>query len=387
MRILKTFYSSTFILLSALLVINCTGSTEDTDNIKFYVGSSDGSLEYSIFLCELDLRSSQFVVIDSFAGARGPSYLAFSPDRKYLYAINNEVSDPATNHKTVSSFKVDQDNNKLELMNSQSSEGAGPCHVHCSKEGTFLFTANYTSGNVVAFPISENGMIQQASSAVQSTGSGPVESRQKGPHTHYVSLDPEENYLLSPDLGSDKVLVYKFDHDSGILTPNPEQNFFKLKPGSGPRHLAFHPTGKFVYVVNELNSTLTACSYDMDNGILTALNTESTEADSYTGSKYPAAVRMHPNGKYVYASTRGDFSSIAVFRVENDGAATRIQVVKDVPEWPRDFNIEPDGSFLLVAGQRSDEIQLYRIDRKTGLLTSTEHTINVPAPACILFID
>lgn len=387
MKILKAIYSSTFILLSALLVHNCTGSTEDTDNIKFYVGSSDRSLEHSIFLCELDPGTSHFTVIDSFPGASGPSYLTFSGNRKYLYAINKEVSDPATNHMTLSSFMINPENHHLELMNSQSSEGVGPCHVHCSKNGTFLFTANYTSGNVAAFPLEENGMIRQASDVVQSSGSGPVEGRQKGAHTHHVSLDPDENYLLSPDLGSDKVLIFEFDHNSGTLTPNPEQPFFKLAPGSGPRHLAFHPTGKFVYVVNELNSTLTACSYDMDNGILTEINTESTVADSFTGSKYPAAVRMHPNGKYVYASTRGDSGSIALFRVENDGAATRIQVANDVPGWPRDFNIEPNGSFLLVAGERSDEIQLYWIDQATGLLTATEHKLNIPAPGCILFID
>ncbi len=384
---LRIFFRSILILLPGLLVCNCSCGSGEQEKINFYVGSSNGSLEHSIFLCELDPGTSQLTVIDSFPGARGPSYLTISGDKKYLYTINREVSDPAANQNTVTSFRINPENHSLELMNSQSSEGAGPCHVHCSRKGTFLFTANYTSGSVAAFPLTGKGEIQPASSVALSSGSGPVEGRQEGPHTHYVSLDPDENYLLSPDLGSDKVLVYEFDHDSGILTPNPEQPFINLAPGSGPRHLVFHPTGEFLYVVNELDATVTACSFNDKNGTLTKLNTVGTLPDSYSGSKYPAAIRIDPEGNFLYASTRGERGSIAVFRVEDNGRIHRIQVVEEVPAWPRDFNIEPEGNYLLVAGERSDKIQLFLIDQETGLLTATDHILSVPAPGCILFID
>ena len=386
---MKTSMITSFIALATILTFSCAGisSGESQETIKFYVGSSDGSLKYSIYLCEMDPAKGEIAVVDSFAGAKSPSYLAFSPNRKHLYSINQEKLDTTSNHMTVSSFSIINENHQLEFLNSQSSEGAGPCHVHCSKKGTYLFTANYASGNIAAFPISKLGELQPASSVAQSSGTGPVKKRQGGPHTHYVSLDLKENYLLSPDLGTDKVLIYKFDHDSGILTPNPAQPFLKLAPGAGPRHLVFHPSGKFVYVANEINATVTACRYNDENGTLTKINTVSTVEESFEGIKYPAAIRIHPNGNFVYASTRGDVSSIAVFQVDEDGEFYRIQVMEDVPSWPRDFNIDPSGQYLLSAGEHSNEIELYKIDNNTGKLSRTNIKTSVPSPGCILYID
>jgi len=217
-------------------------------------------------------------------------------------------------------------------------------------------------------------------------GSGPVESRQKGPHAHQVMLDPEQSFLLVPDLGCDRVFIYAFDAEGGELAPNPAQAFFELAPGAGPRHLAFHPSGSFLYIVNELNSTLTACSYDGSDGTITMLNTVSTVEDTHEGMKYPAAVRVHPGGKYVYASTRGENSCISTFEIKDDGRVSRIQVMEQVPNWPRDFNLDPKGKFMLVAGERSDEIRLYKIDPRTGMLAETQAGFELPAPANILFV-
>jgi 6-phosphogluconolactonase len=379
-------------VLSMLLIAGCKNqggsgqSTESSSTIKFYVGSSDRSLEHSIFLCELDLRTNQFAVLDSFAGAKGPSYLALSPNREFLYSIDKTVSDPDAGHMTVTSFQVDG-KNRLKVINSQSSMGAGPCHVSLTENGDYLFTANYSTGNIAAFPIGKDGSIQQASSVVQSSGTGPVENRQAGPHTHYVTLDLPGNFLLSPDLGSDKVLIYRFDHDNGVLIPNPEQPFLQLEPGSGPRHLALHPTRDLVFVVNELNPSVTSCRYDETTGKLTGLHSVSTERSSLKGIKYSAAIRVHPDGKYIYASTRGENSSLTAFELEEYGTIFRVQVVEEVPGWPRDFNIDPSGNILLVAGERSHEIEMYRIDRETGKLAETHVKLNLPAPGCILFID
>jgi len=387
MKKLNVTLRSIFVILSAMLLFSCSGQTDHEESIKFYSGSYNGKLEYSIFLCELYPEKGEFAILDSFAGAKGPSYLAISPDREYLYSINGERLDTDPKHNSVSSFTINKQNNKLEFLNSQSSEGSGPCHVHCSKDGTFLFTANYGSGSIAAFPISGRGEILPASSVQQSSGKGLIESRQSGPHTHYVSLDPDENYLLSPDLGTDKVLIYEFDHESGLLTPNPAQPFLEMTPGAGPRHLVFHPSGKYVYVANELNSTVTACRYDAENGSLTRLNAVSTVPESYVGAKYPAAVRIYPDGKHVYVSTRGDVSNIAVFEVGDTGELRRIQIVENVPAWPRDINIDPSGKYLLAAGEKSDEIALYLIDQETGELSSTKARVNLPEPGCILYID
>jgi 6-phosphogluconolactonase len=333
----------------------------------------------------MDPATEAFTVADSFAGAIGASYLDLSPGKKYLFAINQERWE-GTRNSTVSSFAIQAGTLALEAINSQSSEGRGICHIHCSGDGKHIFAANYGSGHATALPVKENGEIAAASSVVIGEGTGLIESRQEGPHAHQVMLDPGQNFLLVPDLGTDKVMIYAFDEEQGMLTPNEAQPFFSLAPGSGPRHLAFHPDGTSLYIVNELNSTLTACSYDGSDGTITMLNTVSTVEDTHEGMKYPAAVRVHPGGKYVYASTRGENSCISTFEIKDDGRVSRIQVMEQVPNWPRDFNLDPAGKFMLVAGERSDEIRLYKIDSRTGLLAETQAGFELPAPANILFV-
>jgi 6-phosphogluconolactonase len=381
-------------VLSAIIImtisVSCGGAGDGGDipeePIKFYVGSSDGSLEHSIFLCEFDPGSGQFSVLDSFAGAKSPSYLAFSPGKDFIYAIDDKISDPALKEMSVSSFSINSENLSLKFVNSQSSRGNGPCHICCSKDGKNIFAANYSSGHSTALPLREDGSIGPASSVVIGEGSGPVTNRQKGPHAHMVSLDPENRFLLVPDLGADKVLIFHFDKESGVLSPNPEQAFLKMEAGAGPRHLVFHPGGEFVYVVNELNSTVTACSYDPGKGVLTILHSVSTVQEDHVGAKHPAAIRMSKDGKYVYASTRGEHSKLSVFQAEKDGRITRIQVV-EVTHWPREFNLDPSGNYLMVAGEKSDEIELFQIDKATGKLSPTKSRFGISSPACILYLD
>lgn len=378
------------VIFIMVLTVSCQGTGDGGDipvgPIKFYVGSSNGSLEHSIFLCEFDPGSGKFSVLDSFAGAKGPSYLAFSPGKDFIYSINDAIFDPALKEMSVSAFRVNAEDLSLKYVNSQSSQGRGPCHICCSKDGKYIFTANYSSGQSAAFPLQEDGSIEPASSVVIGEGSGPVTNRQKSPHAHMVSLDPRNNYLLVPDLGADKVLIYQFDKESGQLSPNPEQAFLKMEAGAGPRHLVIHPGGEFVYVVNELSSTVTACSYEEERGVLTRLNSVSTVSEDHVGAKHPAAIRISKDGKYVYASTRGEHSKVSVFQVEDDGRIFRIQEV-EVTHWPREFNLDPSGNFLMVAGEKSDEIELYQINKATGKLSSTESKFGISSPACILYLD
>lgn len=392
-KIMKGTIRTAAIALVGLFTFGCAGrgpggdSGEPEGPVRFFVGSSDGSLEHSIFLCEFDPGAGKFSIIDSFAGAVGPSYLAFSPERDYLYAIDDAVSDTILHYQSVSAFAVHRETSLLEFLNRQSSQGSGPCHVFCSKSGSHLFVANYNSGHVASFPLSDRGRISPASSVVTGEGSGPVQGRQEGPHAHQVMMDPDNNFLLVPDLGADKIQLFAFDEQAGTLVPNPHQPFLKLAPGSGPRHLVFHPSGDFVYVVNELNATVTACSYNRQNGALTELMTESTVDETHKGSKYPAAVRIDPRGNHLYASTRGEVSSIAVFEVGVDGLVRRIQVEEDVPAWPRDFNIDPSGRYLIAAGERSNTIELYRIQQESGTLQKAGISASIPSPGCVLFIE
>ena len=371
-------------LLLPLIAITCT-TTSTPEKILFYVGSSDGSLEHSIFLCELDYNSGQVAVLDSFPGSKASSYLALSPEKDFLYAIDGTQSDPQKKHSSVASFQVTDTEGRLEMINRQSSEGRGPCHISCHPDGSHIFVANYSEGNIAAYPLGEDGSISPASDIIQHTGSGPDARRQTKAYAHHIMPDPSGNFILATDLGSDKVFIYKFDHKSGKLTPNPEQEFFATEPGAGPRHLAFHPTQPFLFIVNELNGTLISCSYDKETGRIEEINTESNLPADFTGNNYPAAVRVHPEGQYVYASNRVGDNSITVFRISGSGEIERIQVMEDVPAHPRDFNIDPHGKFLLVAGQQGDEIEIFRIDANTGKLSRTGQKIQMKAPACILF--
>ena len=386
MKITTLIPKTLMIFLSACMLLSCKTEAQKPDGILFYVGSS-GSQEHSIYLCELDTESQAFAVLDSFSGAAGASYLAPSPGLDVLYAINQEPAGPENGHSAVTSFLVSPESHGLSLINSQSSEGSGICHIHCSPDGKYIFAANYGSGHATALPVSAKGEIQPASSVVIGAGSGPVASRQEGPHAHQVMLDPGQNFLLVPDLGTDKVMIYDFDAQSGKLSPHAAQPFFSLAPGAGPRHLAFHPDGKSLYVVNELNATLTACSWNSATGELKEINTESTVDEGHEGMKYPAAVRVHPHGKYVYASTRGENSCLSAFSIGTDGSVKRIQVMEQVPFWPRDFNLDPSGRYLVCAGERSNDIRLYTIDPESGRLEETDATLALPAPANILFVE
>jgi 6-phosphogluconolactonase len=367
------------------MALACT-TTGTPDKIPFYVGSSDRSLEHPIFLCELAYSSGQVTVVDSFPGSKGSSYLALSPDRDFLYAIDVTQSDPEKKHSSVASFRVTDPAGRLEMMNRQSAEGRGICHVSCHPDGTHIFIANYSEGNIAAYPLGDDGSISPASDIIQHTGSGPNPGRQTKAYAHHIIPDPAGKYVLATDLGADRVFIYRFDPESGKLIPNPEQEFFKAAPGAGPRHLAFHPTEPYLFIVNELNGTTTACTYDRKTGRIVEINTVSNlPDDANVPDNYPAAVRVHPDGKYVYVSNRVGDNSITVFRIGDSGEIVRTQVMENVPAHPRDFNIDPHGRFLLVAGQRGDAIEIFRIDQETGKLSRTTQQVQMRAPACILF--
>jgi len=374
-----------FIALFLPLITLACSTTSTSERTLFYVGSSDGSLEQSIFLCELDYSSGQVAILDSFPGSKASSYLALSPDEEFLYAIDGTLADPEKNHTSAASFQVIPPGNELEFMNRQSSEGRGPCHISCHPDGSHIFIANYSEGSIAAYPLEKDGSIAPASNVIQHTGSGPDTKRQTKAYAHHIVPDPSGNFVLATDLGADKVFIYKFDKESGSLTPNPEQEFFKTEPGAGPRHLAFHPEKPYLFIVHELNGTLTSCNYNQKTGRIEEINTISNLPADFTGNNHPAAVRVHPDGKYVYASNRVGHNSISVFEIKDSGTVERIQVMDNVPAHPRDFNIDPLGKFLLVAGQRGDAIEIFQINADTGMLIRTGQKVQMKAPACILF--
>ena len=389
---MKTLKSGLILLATGCMIwmtlTACSGSGKGgkSDPVLFYVGSGDREQEYSIFLCALDPVNLAFSVLDSFAGAPGSGYLDLSPDGKTLFAISSESIPGDEGNSSVASFSVNPADHSLELINRQSSRGSGICHVQAGPGGDYVFAAHYNSGHVSVLPVSGDGRIGTATSVVRGEGSGPVESRQEGPHAHQVNMDPSGKFLLVPDLGTDKVMNYLFDSKSGSLTPNPAQSFLKMEPGTGPRHLAFHPSGKYVYVLGELSATVTACRFESSTGKLELINSASIVEDGFAGIKQSAAVRVHPDGRYIYASNRSDVSNLAVFEKQEDGSIRQIQIIRDIPYWPRDFNISPDGMFLVVAGARVHEIELLEVDPRSGRLSKTGVMERLPSPICILFV-
>ena len=361
------------------------GSVNSDDPIRFYVGSSDGKIENSIFLCELDPVKQELRIIDSFPSKGGSGYLDLSPDGLTLFATSGVSVAGSEGLNSVAAYRVDQDNYSLELINRQSSQGRGNCHVQSSPDGKFVFAANYSSGHATALPVDKSGRLEEATSVKLGEGSGPVESRQKGPHAHQAMMDPAGKFLFVPDLGTDKVMNYAFDNESGTLTPNPKQAFLKMEPGSGPRHLAFHPNGKQVYILCEMSATVTACTFNPSSGVLEVINTASIVEEGFNGARQSAAVRVHPNGKFVYASNRDDVSNLAIFQINNNGGLEQSGIFKDIPYWPRDFNISPDGKYMLVAGARANEIALFTVDGETGKLENLGSKITVPNPTCVIF--
>jgi 6-phosphogluconolactonase len=374
------------LLIPLILFFYQCQRTETPEKIRFYVGTSDRELQKSIILCELDLANGHISKLDSFGGSVSPSYLALSPGRLYLYAVNEAMDDSVPGSQQVTGFAVDRKTGGLTLINSQPSEGMGPCHLSVHPSGKYLLTANYGSGTITVHPINRDGRLSPACDIKQHEGSGPDTTRQEKAHAHFICADPGGNYIFAVDLGIDKVMIYKFDQETGQLNPNPDQQFLSTIPGAGPRHLVIHPSGVSVYVVNELNGTLISCRYDPEHGIIEPVNTLKNLEEECTGINYPAAVRVHPGGGFVYASNRGDHSSITVFKLIESGSIERVQVQDQGIDWPRDFNIDPSGKFLLVANQRGNSIVVFRIDRSSGRLEPAGQVLNISKPTSIVFL-
>ena len=313
-----------------------------------------------------------------------PSFLAVHPNHRFLYAVNevNNYEDQKTG--SISAFSVDASTGRLSLLNKVSSRGAGPCHLTVDKTGKCVLAANYSGGSVAAFPVKPDGSIGEASAFMQHKGSS-ANQRQQGPHAHEAVLSPDNRYVLVPDLGIDQVLGYRLEAAKAAMTLN-DLGSAKVMPASGPRHLAFSPNGRFVYVLNELASTVIAFGWDSKAGRLNELQTVSTLSKDFRGTNYSAEIEAHPNGRFLYASNRGH-DSIALFSIDGrTGMLTPVEQVSTQGKTPRNFAIDPTGAYLLAANQDSNNIVLFRIDQQTGRLSPTGSTLEVPSPVCILFV-
>ncbi len=339
-----------------------------------------------IYVFQYDENSGKLTPIGIAAETEDPSWVAIHPNGKFLYSVNE-----AGKNSKVSAFALDAKTGKLTLLTQLPALGEDPCYLSFDKTGKYLLVANYTSGNVVVFPIGTDGKLGVASANVRDEGKlGPNKERQDGPHAHWIEASAGNRYAYVSDLGLDKVLIYKFDAATGKLTDtdSAKQESFSatLPPGSGPRHLAFSRNGNFMYVLSELQSTVTVFANDAREKYR-AVQTVSMLPIGFSGRNDAAEIAIHPNGKFLYASNRGH-DTIALFHI--DAATSKLTAAGDYSvegKEPRHFAIDPSGNYLLAEDQLSDKIVTFRIDQKTGALTPTGDSVEVPSPVCLTFLS
>jgi 6-phosphogluconolactonase len=354
---------------------------------RVYVGTyTTKQASKGIYAFDFDSASGELKERGLAAESIDPSFLAVHPNGKYLYAVNETGEFAGRKSGAVSAFAIDPSTSKLKLLNQFPSEGAGPCHISLDKTEKFVLVANYDGGSIASFPIREDGSLGPASSFVQHTGSSVNKERQEAPHAHWISTSPDNHFVLVADLGLDEVLIYRFDATTGQLSPHTPP-FAKVAPASGPRHFAFRPNGKFGYVLTEMAATVTAFSYDSGKGVLSVIQTIPTLPKEYSGPAEAAELAVHPSGKFLYASNRAGIDTITAFAIDPaKGTLKLIDRVSTKGKTPRNFAVDPTGSYLLAANQESSNIVVFRIDPTTGALNAAEHEVQVPAPVCIVFV-
>ena len=342
-----------------------TGKPADMDR------RSDG-----IYVFWLDLDSGTLTPAAELGGIDHPSYLALNPP--YLYATNELVEKRGQEEGAVSGFRFDAVTGKLTLLNQQRSHGRSPCHAWVDGSGKWVLVANYSSGSAAIYPVMEDGKLGEATEVIQHSGSGVNPDRQEGPHAHCIMTDPTNQYVLLSDLGIDRLMVYRLDAQAGKLTL---ASWAQVDAGAGPRHIEFHPSGRFCFLINEMASTINV--FRWENGTLHNLQTISTLPEDYTGDTTTAAIHVSPNGKFVYGSNRGH-DSIAIFAFDEDsGQLALVGHESTQGKTPRDFMIDPTGTYLLAANQNSHTIVSFRIDAESGTLTPTGNVTEVMMPVCL----
>jgi 6-phosphogluconolactonase len=346
------------------------------------VGTYTSDKNEGIYVYHLDLSSGALKLVSKAAGVENPFFLAIDSRQSRLYATNVVETYEGRPGGAVSAVSIDPKTGGLTFLNQQPSRGTVPCYLSIDRTGQYVLTANYGSGSVAVLPIREDGQLGPATDAVQHEGSSVDPERQEGPHVHAVVLDPASRYAFAADLGTDRVMIYQFDSTQGRLKPG-EQPFAQVQAGAGPRHFAFHPNGRYAYLINELDSTFTVFAYDAGRGTLKEVQTLSTLPGGFTDKSYCADVQVYPSGRFLYGSNRGH-DSVAIFAI--DEATGRLTLVGHEPtqgHFPWNLAIDPTDTFLLVANQRGDSVVSFRIDRQTGRLQATGQATRVPKPVCL----
>lgn len=367
----------TIIMTASLLAIQTLGGGMALD---VYFGTyTDKNKSEGIYRSMLDMENGRLSEPELAVRAANPSFIEIHPNGKFLYA--------AAEGKTglVRAYGIEPATRKLKLLNECSSGGSGPCHISIDREGKVLLAANYGSGSIASIPINADGTLSAPASVIQHKGSSINPKRQKEPHAHSINPSPDGRFAFAADLGLDKIMIYKLDSATGKLDANTPESA-KVKAGAGPRHLTFHPDGKFAYVISELDETMTVYAYNAKSGALTEIQQISTLPDDFKGVSWCAEVRVHPNGKFLYGSNRGH-DSIVIYKIDPEKGTLTLSGFQNAGiKNPRNFNLDPSGRFCVVANHDSGSVCTFRVDPETGALEPAGKPISIGKPVCVRFL-
>jgi 6-phosphogluconolactonase len=377
----KKFFNSQ-LKFAFLLGYICLPIFSSAQNFYLFIGTYTGSGSKGIYVYNFNASNGQASLVSNTDSATNPSYLTVARNGKYVYAVNETNG---SNPGRVSAYSFDKKEGSLHFLNTQFSGGDDPCYVAASADNHWLTVANYSSGSAAIFPLNKDGSLQPYSQLMQTYGSSINKERQERSHIHETVFSPDNAYLFTPDLGTDKIMIYRFQSKNKKPLSPSNPPYVTTGPGSGPRHITFHPNKKFAYLISELAGTVT--TYRYGNGKLLELQKISTHPEGFKGAIGAAEVEISPDGNFLYASNRGDQNSLTIFYINPiTGKLKLIGYQSTLGKAPRHFMIDPTGNFLLVANQDSDNIVIFKRNKKTGMLNETGEQIHLPKPVCLQMI-
>lgn len=375
MRILFT------LILGALLSMPATVHADDP---LIYVSAFAAGEKGAIHAFRFDSKTGTLNPQHRTTDVQHPFFLVISPDGRFLYSIDTDKFG-GTEDEFVAAYSIETSTGELSRLNKQSAKGSASCYLDIDSTGKTVVLANYSTGSVAALPVQADGSLGEATSFVQHEGSSINPKRQKAPYAHSIVISPDNRFALAADLGIDKVLIYRLDAAASKLSVNAAQASVSVEPGSGPRHLTFHPNGKSVYLINELKNTVTYFAYEPQSGKLTTQQTISTLPADFDGVTHTADVKITPNGKFLYGTNRGH-DSIACYRIGDDGKLSLIKIEPSLGKGPQNLMITPDGQWLICANMPGNNVAVFKINGNTGEPTATGEPVTVPMASCIRWL-
>lgn len=371
-----------FVIFLCICLFSFSGSSAQQEKEILYAGTFFGTGSEGIYVFEFDRAKGKLTWIQTVPTLESPTYLEIHPSGRFLYAVNRGPVEEMQNSGSVSAFSIDRKTGKLALLNQRPSYGNGPCHISIDQTGKWAFISNYQEGNFVVMSLFDDGLVGSSAGARKHLGHSVNAERQEKPHVHSAVVAPDNNFILVSDLGTDKIHSYKLNHANGRID-DAATPFLAVSPGCGPRHLAFHPNGKYAYSAEELTSTVAVMGYDKATGGLTMIADSIVSLPAtFTGNNTAADIHVHPNGKFLYLSNRG-YNSLAIFSIDPSGMIKLIGQQDTKGKIPRNFLIDLKGEFVWVANQDSNNIVTFRVNPGTGKLQFVSNATGIPSPVCL----